>query len=61
MILRVVLEIESLLNYKFPKEYVDVVLLDNGGHPEPNRFDTTKRKGYVMDRLLTLLNEPTSL
>ena len=54
-------EIESVLNHKFPKEYVDVVLSSNEGHPQPNKFDTAKRKGYVMDRLLTLLNEPMSL
>ena len=59
--LELVQQIESLLKYKFPREYLDVVLLYNEGNPEPNRFDTTKRKGYIMDRLLTLLNEPTGL
>jgi hypothetical protein len=59
--LGIVQEIESLLKQKFPKEYVDDVLLFNGGHPKPDRFDSVKRKGYVMHRLLTLLNDPIGL
>jgi hypothetical protein len=33
------------LKYKFPIEYVDVVLLFNEGHPELNHFDTLIKEG----------------
>ncbi|MBU8920217.1 SMI1/KNR4 family protein [Bacillus sp. FJAT-29953] len=53
--------IERFLNIAFPKEYVTCVMAHDGGHPEPNRFDTAKRKGYVMDRLLTFREDPVGL
>ncbi|OCA84030.1 hypothetical protein A8F94_14940 [Bacillus sp. FJAT-27225] len=61
LILDYVRQVERLLTIKFPKEYVASVIAHDGGHPEPNRFDTVRRKGYVMDRLLTLRDDPVGL
>jgi hypothetical protein len=46
-------ETESVFGIKFPLDYIDCVLENNGGTPIPNSFDFPDRKGAVFVRLLS--------
>lgn len=50
--------IERELKVNFPDEFVSCVLAFDGGRPVPNQFNTNKRNGYFMHRLLSFREEP---
>lgn len=46
-------EVESLIEFKFPEDYVNTVKDYNGGRPNPEAFDTDYGKEYVFGGLLS--------
>ncbi|MGL6107314.1 SMI1/KNR4 family protein [Romboutsia sp.] len=50
-------KIEEITNVKLPKEYVQCVLLNNGGYPDKNTFDIENEKGKVFEYLLGISEE----
>lgn len=49
--------IEEVTNLKLPKEYIECALLNNGGYPNKNTFDTENEKGKVFEYLLGISKE----
>jgi hypothetical protein len=58
--LQVVLEIESKLNIKFPKDYVEVATVYNGGTPSLEAFDFEGREEAVFNQLLSFHSDRDS-
>jgi hypothetical protein len=49
-----VLKVEEALDVSFPSDYVDCVLLKNGGQPIPDTFDFEGRTEAVFNSLIDL-------
>ncbi|GIP45115.1 SMI1/KNR4 family protein [Paenibacillus sp. J45TS6] len=49
-----VLKVEEALGISFPSDYVECVLLRNGGQPVPDTFDFKDRKEAVFNSLIDL-------
>lgn len=45
-------DIESALDIKLPKDYIDCVMVNNAGYPDKFNFDMEKEKGKVFEYLL---------
>jgi cell wall assembly regulator SMI1 len=46
-------EVEKELGVKFPKDYIDCALKNNGGHPTLDIYDFEQRREAVFNRLLS--------
>ena len=46
-------EVEEVFGVNFPADYIDCVLLNHGGTPDPDVYDFETKKGAVFDRLLS--------
>ncbi|WP_425449853.1 SMI1/KNR4 family protein [Dethiothermospora halolimnae] len=55
----IVLKVETIFGIKFPKDYVECILKNDGGYPKPNRF-TLNGNEEVFNNLLSLDEEDVS-
>ncbi|KEO84484.1 SMI1/KNR4 family protein [Tumebacillus flagellatus] len=52
--LQMLKDMEVKLGIRFPKDFVECVIQNHGGHPFPDVFDFGNHKGAVFGRLLSL-------
>jgi len=52
-------KVESILGVKFPNDYIEIVIENDGGYPKPNRFDLNGNE-EVFNNLLSFEEEDYS-
>lgn len=53
----IILQIQENLNIKFPSDYIECVIKNNGGRPNPDSFDFEGHEEAVFNSLLSLHSE----
>lgn len=53
---KIIDQVEDSLAVKFPREFLQIVLLHDGARPIPNEFDLAQRHGVVFHHLLPFSN-----
>ncbi|WP_027340214.1 SMI1/KNR4 family protein [Halonatronum saccharophilum] len=54
-------QIEEKLNIKFPKDYIECIMNNNGARPRPNAFDIKERSEITIKSLLRVDEEEGNL
>ncbi|WP_250675813.1 SMI1/KNR4 family protein [Paraclostridium ghonii] len=54
-----ILKVENMFDVKFPKDYIEIVMKNDGGYPNPNRFDLNGNE-EVFNNLLSFDKEDCS-
>jgi len=52
-------KVESILGVKFPNDYIEIIIKNNGGYPKPNRFNLNGNE-EVFNNLLSFDEEDCS-
>ncbi len=57
--IKTISNVETILGVKFPKDYIETVMKNDGGYPKPNRFDVNDNE-EVFNNLLSFDDEDYS-